>query len=69
MGRLLNIEELADYLGIGVGTIYGWRKGDSPVEGPPAIRVGKSLRWRQQDVEEWLDAQTKGPSSRKAVAG
>ncbi len=45
--------ELAAFLGVPVKTLYEWRyRGD----GPPAIRVGKHLRYRWDDVEAWLDS-------------
>jgi len=54
---LLTAEELAAYLGVPRSTLYGWKyRGD----GPPAIRVGRLLRYRSSEVERWLDAQTHG---------
>jgi excisionase family DNA binding protein len=48
---LLTVQELADYLGVPVATIYGWRyRGD----GPPGFRVGRHRRYRWGDVEEWI---------------
>jgi excisionase family DNA binding protein len=50
---LLTIEELAELLTVSVGCIRAWRlKG----EGPPAIRVGTSLRWDSREVDAWIDA-------------
>lgn len=50
--HLLTTPELAAYAGIPVATIYQWRvKG----QGPRAIRVGRHLRFRQADVEAWLE--------------
>lgn len=48
---LWGIEKLAEYLGVPKFTIYGWRKTGY---GPPAIKVGKHLRWRAQAVHAWL---------------
>jgi excisionase family DNA binding protein len=51
--RLLLPEELAEQVQIPVRTLYAWRlKG----EGPRAIRVGKHIRFRQSDVDEWLES-------------
>ncbi|MGF1616859.1 MAG: helix-turn-helix transcriptional regulator [Acidimicrobiia bacterium] len=52
--RLLTVEELADYLGVPVATIYAWRYRR---EGPSGFRVGKHLRFRWSDVEEWIEHQ------------
>lgn len=50
----LTTDELADWLRIPIGTIYDWRaKG----EGPVAYRLGRHLRWRRDDVEDWLQDQ------------
>jgi predicted DNA-binding transcriptional regulator AlpA len=35
-----------------VSTIYHWR---GRGEGPPALKVGKRLRFRADDVLKWLD--------------
>ena len=51
---MLSIDELADYLGKPVRTIYDWRLSG---RGPRAVRVGRSLRYRVCDVQAWLDAQ------------
>jgi excisionase family DNA binding protein len=50
---LLTIEDVAARLAVSVGCVRAWRiKG----EGPPAIRVGNSLRWAEKDLEAWLEA-------------
>jgi excisionase family DNA binding protein len=52
---LLTTEDLATYLGVPRSTLYGWKyRGD----GPPAIRVGRHLRYRSSEVQRWLDGQT-----------
>jgi excisionase family DNA binding protein len=51
---LLTGEEVAAYLRIPTSTITYWRKKG---EGPPAIRVGRLLRFRLSEIEEWLQAQ------------
>ena len=48
---LMNIEELAEYLGVPVTTIYDWRVAG---KGPCAIRVGRSLKFAVSDVRDWL---------------
>lgn len=54
MEKLLSPEELADQLGVPIGTIYRWNYVRS---GPPAIKVGRHVRYRPADVDRWLDAQ------------
>ncbi len=50
--RLLTVQELADYLGVPVATLYQWpyRR-----EGPPGFRVRKHLRYRWNDVQRWIE--------------
>ena len=38
LDRLLTVEDLADYLGVPVTTLYQWRYRS---EGPPGFRVGR----------------------------
>ena len=47
--------QVADYLGVPIGTLYQWRTRGS---GPPGRRIGKHLRYKPDDVEAWFDAQT-----------
>ena len=48
---LISAQDLADYLGVPIATIYTWRHRRL---GPPGFRVGKHLRYRRRDVEEWI---------------
>ena len=55
MAHLMTTQELAAYLAVPVNTVYQWRyRGIAP----PAARVGKHLRWKQEDVDRWLEQQT-----------
>ena len=51
---LLTVQQLADYLGVPVTTLYQWRHRR---EGPSGFRVGRHLRYRRRDVEEWIECQ------------
>ncbi|WP_213292242.1 helix-turn-helix transcriptional regulator [Bifidobacterium animalis] len=53
--RLLNIDQLAEILGISKYTIYRKRSKGLKNEIPPAINIGKKLFWRQSDVDDWID--------------
>ena len=57
LDRLLTVEELADYLGVPVATLYQWRYWR---EGPPGFRVGRYIRYRPTDVEAWIKRQLDG---------
>jgi len=52
---LLKVAEVAEYLGVPVQTLYDWRMRK---RGPKAVKVGRHLRYRPEDVERWLDEQT-----------
>jgi len=58
--RLLTVEDLATYLGIPVATLYQWRYRR---EGPPGFRVGRYLRYRWSDVEEWITDRLQHPKT------
>jgi excisionase family DNA binding protein len=51
---LMTVDDLADYLGIPVQTVYKQR---SMGTGPPGYRVGKYIRWKRAEVDAWLDKQ------------
>ena len=48
---LLAPEDVAAILGVPVGTLYQWRY---QRKGPRALRVGRHLRYRQRDIEEFI---------------
>ncbi len=49
--KLLTVEDLAEYLGVPVATLYAWRYRR---QGPPGFRVGRHLRYRRADIDEWI---------------
>jgi excisionase family DNA binding protein len=64
---LLGIDEVADYLGVSVTTIYDWRVSG---KGPCAVRVGRHLKFALSDVAAWVAAHREpepgqAPSARK----
>ena len=54
---LLDIRGVSDVVGLPVATLYQQRHRRVGV-GALAIRVGRHLRWRPEDIEAWLDAQS-----------
>lgn len=58
---LLDITELANYLGVPVSTVYDWR---SRGHGPVAYRFGKRLKFALSDVREWMQQQRESEPSR-----
>ena len=52
MERLHRPEEVAEALGVPVATLYQWRyKGI----GPTAVKVGRHLRYRDEDVTQFIE--------------
>lgn len=58
---LLTPEQVAQHLGVGVQTLYQWRYAGT---GPVAVRVGKYLRYRPEDIDAWLQANESAPEGR-----
>ena len=48
--RLLTVQDLADYLDVPIATVYAWRYRR---QGPPGFRVGRHLRFRWSDIQQW----------------
>jgi excisionase family DNA binding protein len=53
MRQLLSAEEVAEYLGVPVSTLYKWRHFG---RGPKAFRVGRHLRYDAEELQRWLDS-------------
>jgi excisionase family DNA binding protein len=50
--RLWTEQETAAYLNVAVGTLRRWQADGT---GPPALRVGRTIRYRRSDVDRWLE--------------
>lgn len=50
--ELMTVDQLAALLQVPRSTLWNWRYRG---EGPPAIKVGKHVRWIRSDVNAWLD--------------
>lgn len=51
--RLWTVEEVSDYLGIPVKTLYQWKwRG----EGPPVRKIGRHLRYDPAKLRAWVEA-------------
>ncbi len=48
---LMTPREVAEFLAMPVGTLQTWR---AKRTGPRGYRVGKHVRYRREDVEQWL---------------
>jgi excisionase family DNA binding protein len=52
--KLMSTEDLSDYLGVPVQTLYQWR---TKRKGPLGRKIGKHVRYRPEDVDAWVEAQ------------
>lgn len=51
--RWLSVDEVADYLGIKRGTVYKWVARSAL----PARKIGKLLKFRKSEIDEWVERQ------------
>lgn len=51
--RLWGVQDVANYLGVPVKTLYEWRRTGY---GPAGRRVGKYLRYDPAAVRQWFDS-------------
>ena len=51
--RLWGVEDVADYLGVPVNTLYQWRHHGY---GPKGRRVGRYIRYDPDEVRKWFQA-------------
>ena len=57
--RLQSLQEVADFLGVPASTLYRWRHEG---RGPASIKVGRVVRYRPEDVDAWLQANSHQPA-------
>jgi excisionase family DNA binding protein len=50
--RLWSVKDVSRYLGIPVYTLYQWR---NEGRGPASRRLGRHIRYRPQDVRDWVE--------------
>ena len=55
--RLWTVHDVSAFLGVPVGTLYQWRVRS---EGPPAMRLGRHLRFDPHAVRRWAASMTGG---------
>jgi predicted DNA-binding transcriptional regulator AlpA len=52
MNKVVNDQESAEMLGVAPQTLRNWR---SLRKGPPYLKVGRAVRYRQEDLIAYLD--------------
>jgi excisionase family DNA binding protein len=56
--RLMTPQEVADFLAMPVLTLQTWR---AKRKGPRVYRIGRHVRYRREEVEDWLEGQSERP--------
>jgi len=51
--RLWTAQDVSEYLGVSVDSVYNWRANGT---GPPGRLMGNRLRFRPQDVRDWVES-------------
>lgn len=51
--EIATVSQVAEFTQTSESTLHRWR---SEGKGPKAIKLGHALRYRRQDVLEWLDS-------------
>lgn len=51
--KLLTVKQLAAVLNLSTRTV--WRM-HSEGRIPPSVRLGRSVRWRRDEIDEWISA-------------
>ena len=54
MRKLLTMDEASEYLGISKLTLYGWVSARKL----GFVKVGRLVKFRQQDLEKWIEQHT-----------
>jgi excisionase family DNA binding protein len=60
---LLNVKQVAQYLQLKESTIYSWAQ-DGKI---PAIKIGRTWRFRRSDLDAWLERHLQGESLEDAT--
>jgi predicted site-specific integrase-resolvase len=59
-GEYITETQLSNHLNISVRTLQQWRvRGD----GPPFTKLSRSVRYKKQSVQDWLDQQERTSTS------
>jgi len=64
--QLLTTEQAAEFLNRPVRTLEDWRYRGG---GPPFVKMGRAVRYRPSDLEEWVDTRTVESTSEADLSG
>jgi len=58
MNKLLTEKEVSQYLGVSLAALRKWRTQEQ--RGPVFLKLGNLVRYRQEDVDQWLATRPQG---------
>ena len=61
MDKLLTVKQTAERLQVNHNTLQVWRNNG---KGPAYIKIGGLVRYRESDVEAWLNANFRNPADK-----
>ncbi|MCB1464560.1 MAG: helix-turn-helix domain-containing protein [Nitratireductor sp.] len=64
VNRLLTENEAGDYLNVSVRTLQSWRLRGG---GPAYAKLGKAVRYRQGDLDAWVEANLTRSTSQSSI--
>ena len=64
LSTLKTVFEVASITGLAVSTLNKWRLAGT---GPRFIKLGKSVRYRDEDIQDFIDASTRVSTSQSAA--
>lgn len=64
MSKLLDVEALAERFGLNAAHVRD--RLSKRRDFPPAYRIGGALRWKDEDIDEWIEKRRVPPAARGA---
>jgi len=62
MQKLMTTADAAEYTGLQKTTLEQWR---SRGEGPPFVRMNRTVRYRQADLDAWIESRVQTTTQRE----
>ncbi len=63
MDQLMTPEQIAEKLGVKLSTVYNW----THIGFIPYTKLGRLLRFRERDIDKWLDKKSDGGRSTRKL--
>ena len=60
--KVYTVDELAEYLSMNPQTLSNWR---TQGYGPKFVKVGRNVRYREGDINDWMESQVASETVRR----